>query len=45
MIIFYLRMPNGGFGSIAEAGLWAQENLWADTTPADRDEIREYLRS
>jgi len=45
VIIPHLGMLNGGFRSIAEAGLWAQENVWADTALADRDEIREYLRS
>jgi predicted TIM-barrel fold metal-dependent hydrolase len=37
-------MLNGGFRSIAEAGLWAQENVWADTALASPDEVREYLR-
>ncbi len=43
VIIPHLGMLNGGFRSIAEAGLWAQENVWADTALADRSEIREYL--
>ena len=41
----HLGMLNGGFRSIAEAGLWERENVWADTALADRDEIREYLRA
>jgi len=43
VIIPHLGMLNGGFRSVAEAGLWAQENVWADTALADRDEIREYI--
>ncbi len=44
VIIPHLGMLNGGFRAIAEAGLWAQENVWADTALASRDEVREYLR-
>ena len=44
VIIPHLGMLNGGFRSIAEAGLWAQENVWADTALASRDEIGQYLR-
>jgi hypothetical protein len=44
VIIPHLGMLNGGFRSIAAAGLWALENVWADTALADQDEIREYLR-
>jgi len=44
VIIPHLGMLNGGFRSIAEAGLWEQENVWADTALAGRAEIREYLR-
>ena len=45
VIIPHLGMLNGGFQAIAEAGLWNQENVWADTALAGRDEIREYIRS
>jgi uncharacterized protein len=45
VIIPHLGMLNGGFRAIAESGLWAQENVWADTALAERDEIREYIRS
>ena len=45
VIIPHLGMLNGGFRSIAEVGLWAQEDVWADTALADRAEIREYLRA
>jgi predicted TIM-barrel fold metal-dependent hydrolase len=45
VIIPHLGMLNGGFRSIAEAGLWAQENVWADTALADRTEIRDYIRA
>ena len=44
VIIPHLGLLNGGFRSIAEAGLWELENVWADTALASRDEIREYLR-
>jgi hypothetical protein len=44
VIIPHLGMLNGGFRSITEAGLWAQETVFADTALADRDEIREYIR-
>ncbi|MGB5421582.1 MAG: amidohydrolase family protein [Desulfobacterales bacterium] len=43
VIIPHLGLLNGGFRSIADAGLWEGENVWADTALADRDEIREYL--
>ena len=44
VIIPHLGLLNGGFRSIAEAGLWERDNVWADTALASRDEIREYLR-
>ena len=44
VIIPHLGFLNGGFHSIAEAGLWERENVWADTALASREEIREYLR-
>ncbi len=44
VIIPHLGMLNGGFQAIAEAGLWDQENVWADTALAGTDEIREYIR-
>jgi predicted TIM-barrel fold metal-dependent hydrolase len=44
VIIPHLGLLNGGFRSIAEAGLWEREHVWADTALASRDEIREYLR-
>jgi hypothetical protein len=44
VIIPHLGLLNGGFRSIAEAGLWERENVWADTALASQDEIREYLR-
>jgi predicted TIM-barrel fold metal-dependent hydrolase len=44
VIIPHLGLLNGGFQSLAEAGLWQRENVWADTALASRDEIREYLR-
>ena len=44
VIIPHLGMLNGGFRSIAEAGLWERENVWADTALASPGEIREYLR-
>jgi len=44
VIIPHLGLLNGGFRSIAEAGLWERENVWADTALAARVEIREYLR-
>lgn len=45
VIIPHLGMLNGGFQAVAEAGLWAQENVWADTALAGRDDIRAYIRS
>jgi hypothetical protein len=44
VIIPHLGLLNGGFESIAEAGLWERENVWADTALASRSEIRKYLR-
>jgi predicted TIM-barrel fold metal-dependent hydrolase len=44
VIIPHLGMLNGGFRAIAGAGLWALENVWADTALASRDDVREYLR-
>ena len=45
VIIPHLGMLNGGFSAIAAAGLWNQENVWADTALAGPEEIQEYLRS
>ena len=44
VIIPHLGLLNGGFRSIADAGLWERETVWADTALASRDEISEYLR-
>ena len=44
VIIPHLGLLNGGFRSIADAGLWELENVWADTALASREEIRQYLR-
>jgi predicted TIM-barrel fold metal-dependent hydrolase len=44
VIIPHLGMLNGGFRAIAEAGLWSQANVWADTALASASEICEYLR-
>ena len=44
VIIPHLGMLNGGFRSLVEAGLWAHENVWADTALASREEIGGYLR-
>lgn len=44
VIIPHLGLLNGGFRSIAEAGVWEQMNVWADTALASEYEIREYLR-
>lgn len=43
VIIPHLGMLNGGFGSIAAAGLWDRENVWADTALADREDILAYI--
>jgi hypothetical protein len=43
VIIPHLGLLNGGFQSIAAAGLWERENVWADTALSSRDEICEYL--
>ena len=44
VIIPHLGGLNGGYGSIKSAGLWALENVWADTALASREEILDYLR-
>jgi len=44
VIIPHLGLLNGGFGSIAGAGLWEREEVWADTALASEHEIREYLQ-
>ena len=44
VIIPHLGGLNGGFSAIAAAGLWEQENVWADTALAGRSEITEYIR-
>lgn len=44
VIIPHLGLLNGGFQTIAEAGLWERESVWADTALASRDEIHRYLR-
>jgi predicted TIM-barrel fold metal-dependent hydrolase len=44
VIIPHLGLLNGGFGAIAEAGLWERKNVWADTALASHGEILEYLR-
>jgi hypothetical protein len=44
VIIPHLGMLNGGFSAIAEAGLWEEETVWADTALASAGEIREYIR-
>jgi hypothetical protein len=43
VIIPHLGLLNGGFHSIAAAGLWDLENVWADTALASTREIRAYL--
>lgn len=45
VIIPHLGMLNGGYRAIDRAGLWAQENVWADTALADRAEIQAYLEA
>jgi hypothetical protein len=37
-------MLDGGFRSIAGAGPWAREHMWADTAPVDRDDLGDYIR-
>ncbi len=44
VIIPHLGMLNGGFSTLAEAGLWEEKNVWADTALAPGPEIREYVR-
>jgi len=43
VIIPHLGMLNGGFQTIAAAGLWERENVWADTALASRGEMLEYI--
>ena len=45
VIIPHLGMLNGGYQPIAQAGLWDQENVWADTALASRTEISDYIRN
>ncbi len=45
VIIPHLGMLNGGYQTIAQAGLWELENVWADTALSSRNEIRDYIRS
>ena len=44
VIIPHLGLLNGGFQSIAKAGLWELENVWADTALAAAYEIDAYVR-
>jgi len=44
VIIPHLGLLNGGFGSIADSGLWEQENVWADTALAFEQDIQEYIQ-
>jgi hypothetical protein len=44
VIIPHLGCLNGGFETIAEAGLWELENVWANTALAPSREIDQYLR-
>ncbi len=45
VIIPHLGGLNGGFRAIADAGLWARENVWADTALASRSEIEAYIEN
>lgn len=44
VIIPHLGGLNGGFDAIAQEGLWALDNVWADTALAHRHEIDHYLQ-
>ena len=44
VIIPHLGGLNGGFETIAKAGLWARENVWADTARAFCSEITAYIQ-
>ena len=43
VIIPHLGMLNGGYDDVEAAGLWARDNVWADTALAGRETIRAYL--
>lgn len=45
VVIPHLGGLNGGFRAIEAAGLWAQENVWADTALASRGEIETYFQN
>lgn len=45
VIIPHLGMLNGGYGSIAAAGLWDKPNVWADTALAAPGEIKDYIHN
>jgi hypothetical protein len=45
VIIPHLGMLSGGYQTIVQAGLWEQENVWADTALASRNEIRDYIQN
>lgn len=44
VIIPHLGMLNGGFRTIADAGLWERADVWADTALAPAADIRAYIR-
>jgi predicted TIM-barrel fold metal-dependent hydrolase len=44
VVIPHLGGLNGGFLTIAEAGLWEYENVWADTALASSNEISAYIQ-
>lgn len=44
VVIPHLGLLNGGFRSLAQAGVWEMVNVWADTALASRQEILEYIR-
>lgn len=43
VIIPHLGSLNGGFDTIAAAGLWEMKNVWSDTALASRHVISQYL--
>ncbi len=45
VIIPHLGGLNGGYRTIAKAGLWQRPNVWADTALASADEIRDYIQN
>jgi predicted TIM-barrel fold metal-dependent hydrolase len=45
VIVPHLGALNGGYGSIAKAGLWGLPNVYADTALASKYDIMDYIEN